>query len=244
MARLLYNNEGGLLGADPGSGGTTITFATAPNFATITGSDYIPLVLDAGLPTLEIVWLTAYTAAATTGTITRAAEDSSHWPAVAHPGPGTWVCAPTVNDISYPQNCPAGRIYSGTTQSMNTGTPAGLIFSASSFLRGGMTATGLGTGAAALVAPVTGLYQIEGSVTVAGSSGILVVNIAVAGSVITNAQVPLSASYSQPVTSDLVLVTAGQAITLQATQTSGTSQSTFVSSAIYQYLSAALVSTP
>jgi len=101
MARLLYNNEGGRLGADPGASGTTITFAIAPNFATLSGSDYIPLVLDAGLATMEIVYLTAYTAAAATGTITRAAEDPSHWPAVSHSS-GSWVCAPTVLDLVVP----------------------------------------------------------------------------------------------------------------------------------------------
>ena len=101
MARLRYNNESGFLGADPGASGTTITFAKAPNFATITGSDYIPIALDANLPTYEIVWLTAYTAGSLTGTITRAAEDSTNWPAVAHPTSattGTWGCDATLTD--------------------------------------------------------------------------------------------------------------------------------------------------
>ena len=105
MARLRYNNQGGLLGADPGSGGTTLTFIVAPDFATIVGPDYIPIALDPGLSTFEIVHMTAYTAGATTGTITRAAEDGTLWPAVAHPiavGPpptGTWTVAPTVADM-------------------------------------------------------------------------------------------------------------------------------------------------
>ena len=49
MSRIRYDNQGGFLGADPGSGGTTITFAVAPDFATITGSDYIPISLDPGI---------------------------------------------------------------------------------------------------------------------------------------------------------------------------------------------------
>lgn len=94
MARLIYNNQGGLLGADPGISGTTITFAVAPNFSTLTSTDYIPLVLDAGTTRFEIVYLTSYTAGALTGTILRSAEDASRWPSVAHPN-GTWSCAPT-----------------------------------------------------------------------------------------------------------------------------------------------------
>lgn len=100
MSRLRYNNQYGQLGADPGSTGTSITFSVAPDFATITGSDYIPLTLDPGKSTFEIVYLTAYTQGQTTGTITRAAEDATHWPAVAHPS-GTWSHDPTVNDYSY-----------------------------------------------------------------------------------------------------------------------------------------------
>lgn len=100
MARLLYNNQGGNLGASGlTSGGTTITFGVAPNFATITGSDYIPLVLDGGTSSNEIVYLTAYTAAATSGTITRAAEDATLWPAVSHAAnTGTWMTAPVAAD--------------------------------------------------------------------------------------------------------------------------------------------------
>ena len=98
MSRIRYDNQGGFLGADPGSGGITITFAVAPDFATITGSDYIPISLDPGKSSFEIVWLTAYTASATTGTITRAAEDGTLWPAVAHPN-GSWTVAPTVADM-------------------------------------------------------------------------------------------------------------------------------------------------
>jgi hypothetical protein len=83
MARLIYTTSGSL-GADPGLG-TTVTFALAPTFATLTGTDYVPLILGA---TVEIVYLTAYTAGATTGTIKRAQENTT---AVAHPG-GTWAC--------------------------------------------------------------------------------------------------------------------------------------------------------
>ena len=130
MAEIRYNNQQGVLGADPGPSGTTITFAVAPDFATLTAGQTITLALDAGLPTFEIVYLTAYTAGSTTGTITRAAEDGTKWPAVAHPiaaGPpqtGTWANSPTVNDFSSgstpvglnPTNYNAGDTISGTGQ--------------------------------------------------------------------------------------------------------------------------------
>jgi hypothetical protein len=99
MTRLRYNNQGGTLGADPGSSGGTITFAIAPRFATIVSPDYIPIVLDQGSSSFEIVYMTAYTVGATTGTVTRAAEDATNWPAIAHPGPGRWSHGPAVSDF-------------------------------------------------------------------------------------------------------------------------------------------------
>jgi hypothetical protein len=112
MTRLRYNNQNGTLGAALTSSGTTITFTSAPDFATITSPDYIPISLDVGTTTYEIVYLTAYTAGATTGTITRAAEASSLWPAVAHnSGSGTWCVAATTLD--FPQAA-VNRTVSGT----------------------------------------------------------------------------------------------------------------------------------
>jgi hypothetical protein len=108
MARIQYNNESGFLGAPLNGTDTTstITFggSYAPNFATITGTDYIPLVLDAGTQFMEIVWLTAYTAGNFTGTITRGAEDTAHWPVVPHghmPSAtgNKWACAATTWDF-------------------------------------------------------------------------------------------------------------------------------------------------
>lgn len=108
MARLRYNNQAGTLASLPlTSGGTTINFSAAPDFATITSPDYIPLTLDYGTANFEVVYLTAYTSGGTSGTITRAAEDSANWPAVAHnstsgPGGGTavWSVAPTISDFA------------------------------------------------------------------------------------------------------------------------------------------------
>jgi hypothetical protein len=99
VARLRYNNQAGTLGADPGSGGTTLTFASAPDWATIVAPDYIPVILDPGTGTFEIVYVTAFTVGGTTATMTRAAEDGTNWPAVAHPGPGKWAHGPIVSDF-------------------------------------------------------------------------------------------------------------------------------------------------
>ena len=98
--RLRYNNSAGTLGALLSSGGTTITFASAPSFATIVSPDYIPLVLDPPQgatpnPSFEIVYLTAYTSGGTSGTITRGQEGTS---GVGHNNGSVWAMAPTTLD--------------------------------------------------------------------------------------------------------------------------------------------------
>ena len=106
MARLRYNGLTAELG---GSGltdsATSVTFAAGlthsngTNVPTITGSDYIPLaILDATGHLSEIVWLTAYTAAATTGTISRGQEGTS---GVDHSSGDGVTCAALVADVAY-----------------------------------------------------------------------------------------------------------------------------------------------
>ena len=87
MARLRYNGLKTTLGASLTSSATAVTFAAALTHSggtavpTIVAGNYIPLsILDTNGVT-EIVYLTAYTAGATTGTITRGREGT---PAVAH----------------------------------------------------------------------------------------------------------------------------------------------------------------
>lgn len=105
MSRLRYN---GLVATLAGSGltnsGTTVTFAAGltynggTNVPTITGSDYIPLsILDSDGILSELVYLTAYTAGATTGTITRAQESTV---GVAHSAGVQVLNAPTVLDLT------------------------------------------------------------------------------------------------------------------------------------------------
>lgn len=105
MARLRYNGLSTTLG---GSGltnsATSVTFAAAlthsngTNVPTITGSDYIPLaILDSTGKLSEVVWLTAYTAAATAGTIARGKEGTS---GVSHSSGDKVVQSPLVDDVS------------------------------------------------------------------------------------------------------------------------------------------------
>jgi hypothetical protein len=104
MARLRYNGLSTTLGASLTSSGVSVTFGAAlthsngTNVPTITGSDYIPLaILDTSGHLSEIVWLTAYTAAATTGTITRGQEGTT---GVAHSSGDKVIHGPTVRDAN------------------------------------------------------------------------------------------------------------------------------------------------
>lgn len=116
MARLRYNNAAGALGSPALTAtATTITFASAPVFATLVAPNYIPLALDPPQgptpnPSFEIVYLTAYTAGATTGTITRGQEGTT---GQAHNVGAVWAQAVTLLDI---QSSPVGSIipYAGT----------------------------------------------------------------------------------------------------------------------------------
>lgn len=98
---LRYNNQQGYLGASMSSTGLTINFGQVPTFNTIGSGDYIKLVLDNSTASAEYVYLTGYTAGASTGTVQRAAENGFVWPAVAHAQTtGTWAHVPTATDYS------------------------------------------------------------------------------------------------------------------------------------------------
>jgi hypothetical protein len=104
MARLHYNGVSGTLGGSLTNSGTTITLSGAlthsggTNVPTITGSDYLPLsILDSSSNLSEIVYLTAYTAGATTGTITRGQEGTS---GVTHAAADRVTHALTATDIA------------------------------------------------------------------------------------------------------------------------------------------------
>lgn len=96
MARVRIDNSIGTLGAALTSAGTTITFASAPSWATLPKGNIIPLVLDppGASPNgnYEVVYVTAYTSGATTATIKRGQEGTT---GVAHSNGATWMVGPT-----------------------------------------------------------------------------------------------------------------------------------------------------
>lgn len=73
-----------------------ITFASAPDFATLGANEYIPLVITEG-EIREIVHLTAYTAAATSGTVERAQEGTAQG---SFTTAAKWVHGPTAKDLN------------------------------------------------------------------------------------------------------------------------------------------------
>lgn len=118
MARLRYDNALGLLGAGLAvdAGPDTITFGAVPPFATLGGDDYIPLVLNPPLgnapsSSFEVVYLTAYTAGQTTGTISRAQEGTA---AKVHSAGDLWVCGPTFRDHVFKNT--SSKTFTGLTQ--------------------------------------------------------------------------------------------------------------------------------
>lgn len=129
-ARLRYNGLRATLGASLTNSGTTITFAAALTHSggtavpTLAGGDYIPLsILDSAGVLSEVVYLTAYTSGATTGTITRGKESTT---GVAHTSGDRVVHGPTSLDIT-PRNARAKRssgdvsINSATFTNVDTG---------------------------------------------------------------------------------------------------------------------------
>lgn len=103
MARLRYNGLSGALGGSGlTSSATSITFAAAlthsngTNVPTIVAPDYIPVsILDGTGHLSEVVWLTAYTAGATTGTGTRGKDGTT---GVSHSSGDKLVQGPLVAD--------------------------------------------------------------------------------------------------------------------------------------------------
>jgi hypothetical protein len=129
--RLRYNNALGTLGASLASGGTTISFVTAPPFATIVPPDYIPLVIDppsdpSPNSSFEIVYLTAFSAGASTGTITRGQEGTTP---VSHIGGAVWLCGPTGVDLA--TQARFSQVFALATDSTGSATPAAIAASGS-----------------------------------------------------------------------------------------------------------------
>jgi hypothetical protein len=103
MARLHYNGVSGTLGGSLTNSGTTITLAGAlthsggTNVPTIASPDYLPLsILNSSGNLSEIIYLTAYTSGATTGTISRGQESTT---GVSHSAGDAVTHASTAADI-------------------------------------------------------------------------------------------------------------------------------------------------
>jgi hypothetical protein len=101
MSRLYYNNAIGTLAEEMGSGDGVFEFGTAPAFDTIVAPDYIPIALEPATTTpnanFEVVYLTAYTAGDTSGTVTRGQEGTSD---IDHDSGVTWLCGPLADDLA------------------------------------------------------------------------------------------------------------------------------------------------
>lgn len=109
MARRRYNGLKAALGADLTAAGTTVTFsagltytgATGPGaqVPTIAAGDYVPLSIQNAQGVAEVVYLTAYTAGATTGTIQRGRDGTG---GVAHTSGARVIQAATSGDFVGP----------------------------------------------------------------------------------------------------------------------------------------------
>lgn len=165
MSEIRYNNQGGLLGTtlDAPVAGTSETvsglFELAPDFATLSGGDYIKLVLDPGTGSFEIVYLTAYTSGSVNGTITRAAEDSTNWPPAFHGRLGVWGNVPSVADFSGSSGVQS--VVAGTNVTVDDTDPLNPVVSAS----------GSGGGAVDSVNGQTGVVVLTATDVSADASG-------------------------------------------------------------------------
>lgn len=102
MTRLRANNISGTASGNPitlSSGGTTTaSWPSAPVFPTIVAPDYYTIVVEPDTANEEIIYLTAFTAAATSGTVTRAQEGTA---GVTHTATA-WVHGATAADFKSP----------------------------------------------------------------------------------------------------------------------------------------------
>lgn len=100
LHRIRSNFKSGTLGGDLLTTATTINFGSDPGFATLGTDEYLVIVIDpegAGNGP-EVVYLTAFTATNTTGTIERGKEGTSD-PGLTHSSGTAWKHGPTVLDF-------------------------------------------------------------------------------------------------------------------------------------------------
>lgn len=174
--RLRYNNSIGMI-ASPGltASATTINFASAPSWSTITAPDYIPLILDPPTsspnPSFEVVWVTAYTQGATSATIVRGQEGSTP---VAHSTGAQWMVATTTGDfpigLSYtPATAPPpSRAYRSAALTPAANTAVKIPLDTISFDPNGYMDTATNH---RYNVPAAGYYHVDAQVFLAGAGG-------------------------------------------------------------------------
>lgn len=99
MSEIRVNNISGTASGNAmtlsSAGATSCTWTSAPAFPTIASPDFAKIILEPDTANEEVVYLTAFTSGATSGTVTRAQEGSA---AITHSAV-SWVHGPTANDF-------------------------------------------------------------------------------------------------------------------------------------------------
>lgn len=99
MTRLRTNNISGVESTNAitlsSTSTTSVSWASSPAFATIVAPNYYVIVVQPDTANEEIIYLTAFTGGATSGTVTRAQEGTS---GVTYTGTA-WVHGPTAVDF-------------------------------------------------------------------------------------------------------------------------------------------------
>ena len=121
MARLRFDNQSGAAAGNAftvGASSSSCSWVSAPSFPTIASPDYAVIIAEPGTANEEIMYLTAYTAAATTGTVTRLAETAlgGAGSSIAHTSVA-WLHGPTALDFPGAQVSAAAAAVANVTQS-------------------------------------------------------------------------------------------------------------------------------
>lgn len=232
MARLRYNGLSTTLAAALTNSATSVTLAASLTHSggtavpTIGGSDYLPLsILDGTGKVSEIVYLTAYTSGASTGTITRGQEGTS---GVAHASGDRVVHGPTVMDSSATVGCSA---YLTSVVTATSGVEASIALNVEAFDSHGFHSNTTNSTRITVPAGLDGVYivvsQVKFAYNASGSraaqirkNGTKIYELGFQGSISSRAQATLilplvagdyiEAGYFQDSGSDLALDTAGE----------------------------------
>jgi hypothetical protein len=109
----------GSLGVVMLSTDTTINFYAPPSFVTVGTTNHAAIIMEPATVREEIVYLTAFTPGAVSGTVSRAQEGTT---AVQHALYAPWVHGPTVRDNAMGRIAQATRHGSGQSVTISSGT--------------------------------------------------------------------------------------------------------------------------